>query len=487
MVRFYYMTLKLNVPKLVKETLAKFKEAGYEIYIVGGVVRDAILGKELYDWDFTTNAAPEEILKIVDGGLPAGRQGFYDNKYGTVGVKDEAGGRPFEITTFRKEYGYSDARRPDRVEWGKSLQEDLARRDFTINAMALKCSVLNAQCSKFELIDLYNGLKDLQDKLVRAVGDPMERFGEDALRMMRAIRIAAQLGFAIEEKTLGAIKSNAGKIYKIAPERIRDELLKTMASDYPADGYLLLKNSGLGELILPEMEKTFGVEQKSPGRHHVYDVGTHSVESLRYCKSADPITRLATLIHDVGKAKTQRVYSDGRITFYNHEMESAKIASKIADRLRFSNAEKDKFLRLVRWHQFSVDERQTDSAIRRFIKNVGLENIPDMIALRVGDRLGGGARETSWRLEEYKARILEVQQQPFSIPDLKINGLDVMEIKKVPSGPMVGKYLQAIFDEVVEKGLANEREVLVERLKKLDFTQNTDPLTSTINTGRQLK
>ena len=456
------MKISISVPEKVREILKKFEEAGYEIYIVGGVVRDAILDKELYDWDFTTNATPEQILKLFP-------DAFYDNKFGTVGIKNEEG-RPYEITTYRKEFGYSDARRPDRVEWGKSLEEDLARRDFTINAMALRSiqpSALSSQRSKFELIDLYNGQKDLQDKLIRAVGDPMERFGEDALRMMRAIRIAAQLGFAIEEKTLGAIKSNADQIYKIAPERIRDELLKTMASNYPADGYLLLKNSGLGEQILPEMEKTFGVEQKSPGRHHIYDVGTHSVESLRHCKSTDPVTRLATLIHDVGKTKTQKVYLDGRITFYNHEMESAKIASKIADRLRFSNAQKDKFLRLVRWHQFTVDERQTDSAIRRFIKNVGLENVEDMIALRVGDRLGGGARETSWRLEEYKVRILEVQQQPFSIPDLKINGLDVMEIKKVPSGPMVGKYLQILFDEVVEKGLVNEREVLIDKLVKL--------------------
>ena len=456
------MQISLKLPEKVKEILDEFERAGYEIYIVGGVVRDAILGKELYDWDFTTNATPEEILKIV------GEDGFYDNKYGTVGIKNE-GSRPYEITTFRTEENYTDSRHPEKIAWGSHLQEDLLRRDFTINAMALRSTQPSVLSAQFEVIDLYNGQKDLQDKLVRAVGDPMERFGEDALRMMRAIRIAAQLGFAIEEKTLGAIKSNAGKIAQISAERIRDELLKTMASDYPADGYLLLKNSGLGELILPEMEKTFGVEQKSPGRHHVYDVGTHSVESLRHCKSADPITRLATLIHDVGKVKTQRIYPDGRITFYNHEMESAKIASKIADRLRFSNAEKDKFLRLVRWHQFTVDERQTDSAIRRFIKNVGLENIPDMIALRVGDRLGGGARETSWRLEEYKARILEVQQQPFSIPDLKINGLDVMEIKKVPSGPMVGKYLQILFDEVVEKGLANEREVLMERLKSLNL------------------
>lgn len=451
------MTVDLKVTDKVREVLDKFSQAGFEIYIVGGIVRDALLSKPLYDWDFTTNATPEEILKLFP-------DAFYDNKYGTVGIKngDE---RPLEITTYRTEHGYSDSRHPDEVRWGKTLDEDLARRDFTINAMALR----PVSGSKFEIIDPYRGVKDAENKLIRAVGSPTERFSEDALRMMRAVRIAAQLGFNIEEETLEAIKANAPLISKVSVERVRDELLKIMASNYPADGYLLLRNCGLGEEILPEMEKTFGVDQQSPGRHHIYDVGTHSVESLRNCKSPDPITRLATLIHDVGKARTQKKYPDGKITFYNHEMESAKIAESIAERLRFSNAQKDKFNRLVRWHQFTVDERQTDSAIRRFIRNVGKENITDMLALRVGDRLGGGARETSWRLEKYKQRLVDVQKQPFSVTDLKINGKDVMETKKVPSGPLVGKYLEAIFAEVVEKGLVNEREVLLKRLKQLSF------------------
>lgn len=444
------MKVNLTPPAQVLDILKKFKKAKYEIYIVGGVVRDVLLNKPLYDWDFTTNATPEQILKLFP-------DGFYDNKFGTVGIKNE-NGRPYEITTYRTEEKYTDSRHPDKISWGKTLAEDLKRRDFTINAIALN--------NKFEVIDPYHGQKDIEDKLIRAVGNANDRFGEDALRMIRAVRIAAQLGFTIESKTLQAIQTNVGKIKHISAERIHDELIKLMASPYPADGYLLLHNSGLGTEILPEMEATFGVEQKSPGRHHIFDVGTHSVEALRHCTSTDPITRLATLVHDVGKAKTQRVLNSGTITFYNHEMESAKIAVKIADRLRFSNAEKDKFVRLVRWHQFTVDERQTDSAIRRFIKNVGLEYIDDMIALRVGDRLGGGARATSWRLEEYKARILEVQQQPFSIQDLKISGKDVMEIKNIVPGPMVGKYLQMIFEEV-EKGLPNDRDTLIKKLMTL--------------------
>lgn len=446
------MKININPPLLVLDILQKFKKAKYEIYIVGGVVRDAILNKPLYDWDLTTNATPEQILEVFP-------DGFYDNKFGTVGIKngDE---RPIEITTYRTETGYSDSRHPDKISWGKTLEEDLKRRDFTINAMALD--------QHFDLVDLYCGLQDLHDKTIRAVGKAHDRFEEDALRMLRAVRIASQLGFTIEPATLKAIQDNATSIKKISAERIHDELLKMFASPYPADGYLLLHNSGLGQELLPEMEATFGVEQKSPGRHHVFDVGTHSVESLRNCNSPDPITRFATLIHDCGKAKTQKVLETGTITFYNHEMESAKIASKIAQRFRFSKAETDKFIRLVRWHQFTVDERQTDSAIRRFIRNVGLENISDMIALRIADRLGGGARATSWRLEEYKTRIEEVQQQPFSIADLKISGKDVMEIKKITPGPRVGKYLQTIFEEV-EKGLPNEREILIPKLTELEL------------------
>ncbi len=432
----------------------RFEKNGYEIFIVGGVVRDVLLERPLYDWDFTTNATPEEIMKLIP-------DSFYDNRFGTVGIKNS--GRPFEVTTYRTERQYTNSRHPDVVEWGKTLEEDLKRRDFTINAMAIK----KIGAGKFSLIDLFNGQKDIAAKQIRAVGNATERFQEDALRMMRAVRIATQLGFAIEEETFLAIKENANRINLISAERIRDELLKILASDFPADGIQLLRNCELSFAILPELDAAFGVEQKSPGRHHIYDVGTHSVESLRNCPSAEPITRLATLIHDLGKVKTQRKYPDGRITFYNHEMESEKIAKRIADRLRFSKEQKEKLVRLVRWHQFTVDEHQTDSAVRRFITNVGAENVHEMLALRTGDRLGGGAKETSWRLEDFKKRLVEVQKQPFSVADLKISGHDVMEVKKLPPGPGVGKYLSILFDQVVENKLPNEREVLLEALQKV--------------------
>lgn len=442
--------MQFSIPDEVKQIIKTFKDHGFEIYIVGGSVRDLILGRMISDWDYTTNATPGEMQKFLDNA-------FYDNKFGTVGVPSSSGLKPHEITTFRTEHGYSDKRHPDKILWGKTLKEDLQRRDFTINAIALSD----------EIIDPYGGQKDLDKKLIRAVGDPQERFSEDALRMMRAVRIASELGFKIEEKTLAAIKNNVGLINKIAKERIRDEILKLLASPNPADGILLLRESGLLQEILPELEKTFGVEQKSPGRHHIYDVGTHSVNALKFCKSSDPITRFATLIHDIGKPQTYRVLPTGTITFYNHEVVGTQIAKRIAERLRLSNKQADKLIKLVEYHQFTVNENQTDSAIRRFIRNVGKEYIDDMLTLRVGDRLGGGASETSWRLEEFKKRLIEVQKQPFSIKDLKVNGADVMKELDIKPGPKVGEILEKLFKRVSSKKLENNKEELIKAIKEL--------------------
>ncbi len=442
--------MDFKLPAEVKDIINSFKKNNFEIYVVGGAVRDILMGKIVYDWDFTTDAEPFEILKIYP-------DGFYDNLFGTVGISIEGFDRPFEITTFRTETTYSDNRRPDKVSWGKTLEEDLKRRDFTINSMAFDGE---------KIIDLYKGQDDLKNKLIRAVGDPNERFNEDALRMMRAVRIGGELNFQIEEKTFDAIKSNSTLINKIAKERIKDELFKILKSVNSYNGIVLLKESGLMQEILPELIKCFGIEQKSPQRHHIYDVGDHLLMSLKNCKSDDPITRFATLIHDIGKPQTYKKLDSGVITFYNHEMVSTKIAINIADRLRFSAKEKDKFVKLVRFHQFTVDEHQTDSSIRRFLRNIGLENVEDMLALRVGDRLGGGARETSWRLEEFKKRLVEVQKQPFLIKDLKVNGKDVMKVLKIKSGPKVGEVLEKIFNEVVEKKLPNEKEILLQKISE---------------------
>jgi tRNA nucleotidyltransferase (CCA-adding enzyme) len=447
-----------KLPKEVKDIFNQFKKKGFEIYAVGGAVRDILLNQEIKDWDFTTNATPSDILSVFP-------DGFYDNKFGTVGIpiKIKSGGKTevkeiIEITTFRSESGYKDHRHPDQITWGETLDEDLQRRDFTINAIAF-------DGNKFT--DLYGGEQDLQNKLIRTVGNPVSRFNEDGLRMMRAIRIATQLQFLIEDKTLEAIQMNSQNISAISTERIRDELFKILASNYPADGIRLLKNSGLLRHILPELEKCFGIEQKSPKRHHKFDVGTHSLVSLEKCPSLNPIVRFATLIHDTGKAVTYNKTKEGVITFYNHEIISASIARNIAEKFHFSREQREKFVKLVRWHQFTVDEKQTDSALRRFITNVGKENLEDMISLRIGDRLGGGATETSWRLELFKKRLAEVQKKPFSVSDLKVNGYDVMKIYNTGPGKLIGAILDMIFNDVIEAKLKNDREILLKRISDL--------------------
>ncbi len=443
----------LKLPEYVQKFMRAFRDKGYEIYLVGGGVRDLLLGKETNNWDFTTSAKPEEILKLFENA-------FYHNKYGTVTVPIKLKDKTllFEVTPFRKESGYSDFRHPDKIEWANTVEEDLARRDFTINAIAFDGE---------KLIDPFGGQKDLKNKIIRAVGEPDRRFQEDALRLMRAVRFASQLGFQIEPKTYQSIVKNAYLIKNISWERIRDEFFKILQSPYSADGILVLKNTGLLHYILPELEECFKTPQKSPKRHHIYDVGTHLVESLRHCPSKDVITRFATLIHDIGKPKTFKKTEEGVITFYNHEVVGAKIADRIARRFKLSNKQRDKLVRLVRFHQFTVDEKQTDKALRRFIRNVGKENLEDMLALRVADRIGSGAKPSSWRLELFKKRLKEVQKQPFSIKDLKIDGYDVMKILGLKPGPKVGEVLKKVFEKVERGEVRNEREELIEEVKKL--------------------
>lgn len=464
--------MRFDLPQFVLNILRNFNDEGFEIYIVGGAVRDLIMKKAVTDWDFTTNAKPEEILKLFP-------EGFYDNKFGTVGLpikkvtddgKEEI--EIYEITTYRTEAGYTDRRHPDIVAWGKTLEEDLARRDFTINAMALK-TISNIQypmtndqspMTNFQLIDLYEGKKDIKNKLIRAVGDANQRFEEDALRIMRCVRIATELEFLIEEKTFQAIKEKAFLLSEISGERVRDELLKIMASEHPTDGVMILQNGGVLEHIFPELEKGVGLAQ---AKHHIYDVFKHSVESLRNCPSKDPLVRLATLLHDVGKSFTYKGEGAER-TFYNHEVESARIVRNIAERLHFSREQRDKFVTLVRWHQFSVDEFQTDKAIRRFIKRVGNKYLEDIFNVRIGDRLGSGCTKAeSWRLKKYMQRTIDVQKHIPSVKDLKVNGKDVMEVLGIGPGPKVGEVLNKLFEEITEDTTKNERGYLMGRIRNL--------------------
>lgn len=435
------------------------QKEGYEVYLVGGCVRDLFLERDITDWDLTTNATPEQIQSIFP-------ESFYDNTYGTVGIPYEIGEkkRITEITTYRTEKGFLDKRHPEHVEWGKSIEEDLSRRDFTVNAIALKITSLSP--FTFNIVDPYNGREDIEKKLIRAVGNADKRFKEDALRLMRAIRFTTQLEFTIEEKTWNAVLEDSSLISHVSFERIRDELFKILKSSHPHEGIQLLDQVGILDIIIPELTKGKGVSQVRPGRHHTTDVFTHNLLALKETPSTDPIVRLATLLHDVGKPYVAGVDEDGYIIFYNHEVRGAKIASLIADRLRLSKKERLKIYTLIRWHMFTIDETITDSAIRRFIRRVGIENVKDIIDLRIGDRLGSGTQTAeSWRLKKFKERIEGQLNPPFSINDLAINGTDIMRELKIPPGPQIGKILKTLFEEVDENLEKNTKEYLLKRIK----------------------
>lgn len=447
----------INLPEKVAQVIRKMQEAGFECFAVGGSIRDLIMGKNTKTWDFATSATPAEIQTVFP-------ESFYENDFGTVGIKvKNAAGETediYEMTTFRKEGKYSDYRHPDKVEWAKTIDEDLARRELTISAIAVTID----KSGTFQIVDSYHGLDDLKNKIVRAVGNPNDRFTEDPLRMMRAIRIATQLGFTIEDKTWEGVKNNASLISKISSERIRDELIKILSSDYPADGIKLLDNAELLGFILPELTAGHGVTQK--GTHHTDDVFDHSLGALRYCQNKNWVVRFATLLHDVGKPVAY-VDRNGKATFYNHETIGASIARNIANRLHLSKEDREKIYMLVRWHMFSVSEFLTDSAIRRFIRRVGPENTTDMLDLRTADRLGSGVKETSWRHEDFKKRIIDVQKHIPSVKDLKVNGKDVMEILGIPPGPKIGIILNQLFEEIMEDPEKNENEYLQKRIKEI--------------------
>ncbi len=448
-----------NVPVAIKEIYKKIKSSGFEIYLVGGSVRDLLLKRPIKDWDLTTSATPEQILQIFPNG-------FYDNQFGTVGIPlediQEGQKSVLEVTTFRTEDGYADNRHPENIAWGKSLDEDVTRRDFTINALAM-------DLTNDKIIDLVNGQKDLKARIIKTVGDPDQRFKEDALRLIRAIRFATQLGFQIDEKTLWSIKNDAALLKNISQERIRDELLKILASEYPYEGILLLKNTGLLEYILPELLEGKDISMVRPGRHHTTDVLEHNLLALRYCPSNDPIVRLAALIHDIAKPQVRGEDQNGLVIFHNHELVGARMAAVIADRLRLSKKQKEKIVTLVRWHMFTVDEHITDAAVRRFIRRVGVDNVRDILDVRIADRLGSGTKTAeSWRLLEFKKRIEEqLSPAPFSINDLAIDGNDVMKELNLKPSRQIGEILQKLFAEVDEDLSKNNKDFLLKRIKEI--------------------
>ena len=487
-------TIKIDVPAHILAIMEKLNESGHEAFVVGGCVRDLLLGTKPKDWDVATNARPEEVQGIFPDSV-------YENEFGTVGIKIRSGevangegeqkkGDCFEVvevTTFRIESKYSDKRHPDVVKFAKTLEEDLSRRDFTINALAMKVANWDNTHPthsdaffdgerELEIIDYFSGQNDLKNKLIRAVGDANERFSEDALRMMRAVRFSVTLGFAIEEKTFEAIKRNAENLKHISLERVRDEFVKIILSPVPARGIERLQETGILKIILPEIENSVGVMQS---RHHYWGpyntVYRHLVASLEKCPSEKLEVRLAALLHDVGKPKAKRGEGEDA-TFYNHEYIGERMTRNIFERLRFSRRVIDKVTLLVRNHMFyyNVDE-VGESGVRRVVQKVGLENIGDLIDVRIADRLGSGVpKAVPYKLRHFQFMVEKVSHDPISVKQLKLNGNDLIKELGVEPGPKIGAILAVLLSNVIDDPTLNEKEKLITLAKELAKSQVED-------------
>jgi tRNA nucleotidyltransferase (CCA-adding enzyme) len=511
--------MEISIPKTVGKVVKKLETAGFEVFVVGGCVRDLLLENPPAggpkDWDLTTNAKPEEILAV----FPDGKN---ENDFGTVLVPEKYLGNEeakgvIEITTYRIESKYSDKRHPDKVKFAKTLEEDLSRRDFCINAMALKISKPNPtadgqnpkskiklQDEDYEIVDLFGGREDLKAGLIRAVGKAEERFDEDALRMMRAVRFVCQLSeitksklqnpnknqdpktketkttsWTIEKKTFNAIKSNADNLKFISKERIRDEFEKIILSDQPAQGVEMLVELGLMKYIIPEVLDAVGIRQNRHHYHGPYNtVYKHMLASLEKCPSEKLEVRLAAFLHDIGKPATKRGKGI-EATFHGHEYLGAKMVQRIMERLKFSRKVVDRTVLLVQNHMFyyNVDE-VGESGVRRVVRKVGLENINDLIDVRIGDRLGSGVpKAVPYKLRHFKYMVEKVSKDPISVGQLKLKGDELMKSLEMEPGPKVGAILEVLLSRVLDDPKLNNKDDLIvlarglqeENLEKLRF------------------
>jgi poly(A) polymerase/tRNA nucleotidyltransferase (CCA-adding enzyme) len=446
------------IPKEVKSVLEKLEKAGYEAYIVGGCVRDFLRGVEPADWDVTTNAKPEEIQKVFP-------DSFYENNFLTVTVRTGSKDlklQEIEITTYRLEAKYSDKRHPDKLEYAKTLEEDLARRDFTVNAIALE-----SQKSKVKIIDIFDGQKDLENKIIRAVGNAEERFDEDALRMLRGARFAATLGFIIEQETARAIKKNSPWLKNISEERIREEFLKIIMSDRATQGVELLRELGLLKYIIPELEEGYGVSQN---KHHIYDCYLHSINALDYAakKKFNMHVRLASLFHDIAKPRVKAGKGE-EATFYNHEIVGAKMTFQILNRLKFSKKDIEKIVKLVRFHLFYYNVGEvSESSVRRLVKNVGTENVEELLQVRQADRIGSGVPKAEpYKLRHLKYIIEKISKDPISAKMIKINGNEIIKILEIKPGPKIGQILDVLLGYVLDDPKKNKKDFLEKEVIKL--------------------
>ncbi len=416
-------------------------------------MRDLLLRRPVTDWDVSTDARPDEVMRLFPKAIPTGVA------HGTVTVVTDSG--PVEVTTFRKEGHYSDSRRPDEVEFIGAVEDDLARRDFTVNAMAY-------DPSDGAILDPLGGRSDLEKGIIRCVGDPLERFSEDALRPLRAIRLAVTLNFTIEKATFEAISLLRDKVSaQVAFERVRDELLKIMKAESPSAAIEMMHRTSLLSHVLPELEEAVGVPQN---RYHAYDVYYHSLMSCDAVSAEKPLVRLAALLHDVGKPATREEIR-GDATFYNHQCVGAEMADLALRRLKFSRADRVHVVRLVRYHMFNYTPEWSDAALRRFVKRVGEENLADLFDLRIADRLGNGLKEGfPIYIEEMRARIeaLLRQNHALRVSDLAVDGTDVIRELGVAPGPQVGSVLKRLLDAVIEDPSLNSRDKLLAMIREVE-------------------
>ncbi|MDP2696209.1 MAG: HD domain-containing protein [bacterium] len=480
----------------IKEVADKLTAAGFEPYLVGGCLRDLVIGAmsgvgaKPKDWDITTNAKPEEILKIFPDSV-------YENQFGTVGVKtgsDDPTLALVEVTTFRLEGKYTDKRHPDEITFAETVEEDLSRRDFTINAMAYEIST--GQRRAKGLIDPFGGKEDLEKGIIRSVGNAAERFEEDALRLMRAIRFAARFGFDIEDQTSAAIKEKAGLLEFIAKERIADEFNKILMTDNAAEAIRRMEELGLLKYVLPELCEGVDMEQN---KHHKFSVFEHNVRALEYATDQKfPLTlRLASLLHDVGKPRSRQWRDDprgektqdgkkGDWTFYQHQYIGERIVAQTLGRLKYPRKMIEDIALLVREHMFVYDpEMVTPRGVRRLVSRVGSDNVDDLLRLREADRIGSGVPKAQpYRLRALKAEIEKAKQEPIHPKMLAIKGGDVIEALAIEPGPKVGQILAILLDAVLDNPDLNDKKSLLTEIKKLG-TLADDELKRLADTSKQ--
>ncbi len=432
-----------RVPAEVQSILDRLWSTGHAAYVVGGGVRDTLLGRGETDWDIATDARPERLLQLYPGS-------HYGNRFGTVTI-----GR-VEATTFRRDHRYGDHRRPDEVTFTDSIGEDLARRDFTVNAFAWgRAGEAGAEP---EWVDPHGGRADLEARCLRAVGDPATRFDEDALRLLRAARLAAQLGFEIEPATKSAMAASAELVGWVAAERVGAEFRRMVAADPPSTAFRILDETGLLEPLFPELAAQRGVRQdKIPG----HDVWQHSLETVDAAARLDPANqrlRLAALLHDVGKPLT---FADGR--FIGHDSEGARLAERLLGKLAYPRAEIEHVAALIRHHMFRYEPTWSGAAVRRFIRRVGSGLIDDLIRLRQADNMGSGQPADADRSDELRRRVVAELESgvPLSLAQLAVDGNDLTSELGLRPGPLIGRLLDRLLESVVADPARNTREQLL--------------------------